>query len=200
MKEAKKNIHVTLQLLFFVLVVVSVLVVNEPLLTTFFMGLWIGFLMFNIMTLVKYRIGKADFILLPTNQDQFAKTNALVLGFFVIAISIISNIWFPLFDDFLSIGLGIGSLMVIGSLIAVPLGIFKAANDKLELYGQKDGINIDQVKEIHLFNDQLTVVPFFGARVHILDLQLTYGYAERVEKYLSKSDKAAHIVVKKFIE
>lgn len=194
MKKYRDDIKTIIEVLTFGLIYMSISTIDNPIVSYIFLGLWIAFWTFNLYTKIHYRKGKADYILFPTQNDQYLKTTSITIGLIVLALSIVAIVWTKTFNHFGIIGVTIGLLVLFNGIFDLPKGMMKVETNELSISGLKNKIDIRQLKEINIYKEQMLLTNIYDEIQRVDNLDIDPVSSKLIDNYISKNNIDLKIV------
>ncbi len=77
MKKYKGDIKSIIEVLAYILVVMSIGPIDNPIFSFVALGIWVVVLVYNLDSRIQNRNGNNNYILYPTKNDNYSKTNLL---------------------------------------------------------------------------------------------------------------------------
>ena len=188
MTKYKGDIKTIIEILTFGLIYLSISTLESPVLSYTFLGLWMAYLIYNLYSKFKYRLGKADYIRFPTQNDLFHKTTSIILGLTIIILSIIAIFWQKPFNYFGIIGITIGFLVFLNGLFDLPKGMIKVDANELSISGLKNKVDIRQLKEIQIYKEKLLLANIYNEIQRIDNLAIDQDSAKIICRYISENN------------
>jgi hypothetical protein len=184
----------------------SISTINNPFVSYLFLGLWIVYWTYKLYSKFQYRNGKADYILFPTQNDQYFKTTSIILGLFIFTFSIVASVWTKSFNHYEIIGITIGLLVFLNGLFDLPKGMMKVQANELNISGLKNKIDIRQLREIIIYKDRMLLTNIYNEIQRVDNLDLDADTAKLIDRYItvksppSQSVKPLAVIVKRYTE
>ena len=194
MKKYKDDIKTIIEVLTFGLIYMSISTIDNPIVSYIFLGLWIAYWTYNLYSKFQYRKGKADYILFPTQNDQYSKTTSITLGLIIFALSIIAIVWTKSFNHYGIIGITIGLLVFLNGLFDLPKGIMKVETNVLSISGLKNKIDIRQLKEINIYKERMLLTNLYDEIQRVDNLAIDPVSSKLIDNYISKNNIDLKIV------
>lgn len=173
MKKYKDDIKTIIEVLTFGLIYMSISTINNPIVSYLFLGLWIVLWVYNLYSKFLYRNGKADYILFPTQNDNYFKTTSIILGLLIFTASIVAIVWTKSFNHYEIIGITIGLLVFLNGLLDLPKGMMKVEANELILSGLQNKIDIRLLREISIFKERILLTNLNNETQKLLIWKLT---------------------------
>lgn len=187
MKKYKDDIKTIFEVLTFGLVYMSISTINNPIVSFMFLGLWIVYWIYSLYSKMQYRKGKADYILFPTQNDNYYTTSSITLGLIVFTGSIAGIVWTEYFDDYGVIGITIGLLVFLNGLFDLPKGMMKVESNELSISGLNNKIDIRQLKEISIYKERLLLTNIYSEIQRVGNLDIDTESAKQIDRYISEN-------------
>jgi hypothetical protein len=206
MKKYKNDIKTIIEVLTLGLIFMSMSTINNPFVSYLFLGLWIVYWTYKLYSKFQYRNGKADYILFPTQNDQYFKTTSILLGLFIFTFSIVAIVWTKSFNHYEIIGITIGLLVFLNGLFDLPKGMMKVQANELNISGLKNKIDIRQLREISIYKDRMLFTNIYNEIQRVDNLDLDADTAKLIDRYItvksppSQSGKTLAVIVKRYTE
>lgn len=188
MKKYKDDIKTIFEVLTFGLVYMSISTINNPIVSFMFLGLWIVYWIYSLYSKMQYRKGKADYILFPTQNDNYYTTSSITLGLIVFTGSIAGIAWTEYFDDYGVIGITIGLLVFLNGLFDLPKGMMKVESNELSISGLNNKIDIRQLKEISIYKERLLLTNIYSEIQRVGNLDIDTESAKQIDRYISENN------------
>ena len=186
MKKYTNDIKTILEVLSFMLIFLGVQEINNPVLSFVCIGLAMAYWGYNLYAKWEYRKGKADYIHIPTQNDQFAKTTSVTLGLIVLAISSVAIVWTKSVNYKEVLGLAIGSLVLLNGLLDVPKGRMKVETNELRISGLNKAMDVRQLKEITIYRERILLTNRYEEVERVNYLAIDPVSSKLIENYISK--------------
>ncbi len=186
MKNYKDDIKTILEVLTFALIYMSISTIDNPIVSYLFLGLWVTYWTYNLYSKFQYRKGKADYILFPTQNDQYSKTTSITLGLIIFALSIGAIVWTKSFNQYGIIGITIGLLVFLNGLLDLPKGIMKIETNELSISGLKSKIDTRQLKEINIYKERMLFTNIYDEIQRVDNLAIDPDSAQLIDRYISE--------------
>ena len=205
MKKYKNDIKTIIEVLTLGLIYMSISTINNPFVSYLFLGLWIVYWTYKLYSKFQYRNGNADYILFPTQNDQYFKTTSIILGLFIFTFSIVASVWTKSFNHYEIIGITIGLLVFLNGLFDLPKGMMKVQANELNISGLKNKIDIRQLREIIIYKDRMLFTNFYDEIQWVDNLDIDADAAKRIDSYIteksppSQSGKPFGVIVRRQI-
>lgn len=194
MKKYKDDIKKIIEVLTFGLIYVSIMTIDNPIVSYLFLGLWVVFWTYNLYTKIQYRKGKSGYIRFPTQNDQYSKTTSITLGLIVFALSIAGIVWTKTFNHYGLIGVTIGLLVFFNGIFDLPKGMMKVETNVLSISGLKNKIDIRQLKEINIYKERMLLTNIHDEIQRVDHLAIDPVSSKLIDSYFSKNNIDLKIV------
>ena len=206
MKKYKNDIKTIIEVLTLGLIYMSISTINNPFVSYLFLGLWIVYWTYKLYSKFQYRNGNADYILFPTQNDQYFKTTSIILGLFIFTFSIVAIVWTKSFNHYEIIGITIGLLVFLNGLFDLPKGMIKVQANELNISGLKNKIDIRQLREISIYKDRMLFTNIYDEIQRVDNLDIDADAAKLIDRYItvkfppSQSQKTLAVIVRRQID
>lgn len=184
MKRYKVDIKTIVEVLTFILIFLSISSIDNLILSYCMFGLWIVYWSYNFYSKIQYRKGKADYILFPTQNDQYYKATSISLGLIVLIITIVASLWTKTFNHNFIIGLVSGLLVFLNGIFDLPKGKMIVQGNSISVSGLQAEIDQRQLKEISISTDRLLLTNVNGEIQRVDNLIIDLKSAELINKYI----------------
>jgi hypothetical protein len=185
MKKYKNDIKTIIEVLTLGLIYMSISTINNPFVSYLFLGLWIVYWTYKLYSKFQYRNGNADYILFPTQNDQYFKTTSIILGLFIFTFSIVAIVWTKSFNHYEIIGITIGLLVFLNGLFDLPKGMMKVQANELNISGLKNKIDIRQLREISIYKDRMLFTNIYDEIKRVDNLDIDADAAKLIDRYIT---------------
>lgn len=189
MKKYKDDLKSIIEVLTYLLVIMSIGTIHNPIISFISLGIGIVVWVYNLYTKIKYRNGNCNYIHFPTKNDSYSKTTSLTLGIIVLALSVALFIWGKSISNYGIIGFTIGLLVFLNGLFDLPQGRMQIENNELKISELESKLDIRQIKEIILRKDQLILLNRYDEKQRINNLEIDAASATQIEDYIIKHTK-----------
>ena len=154
-----------------------------------FLGLWIGYLIYNLYSKFQYRKGNANYILFPTVNDQYSKVTSVILGLIVCVLSVVAIVWTDNFRHYAALGILVGMLVFCNGIFDLPKGMLKIEGNEMNIAGLDGKIDIRQVKELNIYNDRIVITNIYNENQRLGNLEIDVVSAQRIDNYILNNKK-----------
>lgn len=186
MKKYKDKLKTIFELLSFGLIYMCIATTDNPIVSYTFLGLWIVFWTYNLYWKIQYRKGLSNYILIPTQNDQYSKTTSIALGLIVSAMCIAGIIWTKTFNHYGFIGIAIGLLVFFNGIFDLPKGVIKIETNELSISGLESKIDMRQLNEIKIYKERI-ILTYINKEIQRVDnLDIDPDSAKRIDEYISE--------------
>lgn len=172
----------------------SISTIDNPIVSYIFLGLWISYWTYNLYSKFQYRKGRSDYILFPTQNDQYSKTTSITLGLIIFALSIVAIVWTKSLNHYGIIGLTIGLLVFLNGLFDLPKGMMQVETNELSISGIKNKIDIRQLKEIKIYKERMILTNVYDEIQRVDNLAIDPISSKLIDSYISKNNIDLKIV------
>lgn len=195
MKKYKNDLKTILEVLLFLVIYFSFSALKSPIITIAVFGLAIVYWSYNLYTKLQYRKGNADYMLIPTVNDQYSKITSIVLGLAACALSISAIVWKHEYRIYGSIGIAVGLLILLNGIFDLPKGRLKIDGNILTLTGIDEKVDIRQLSEINIYSNKLVITNMYSESQRLDNLNLDAVSAQRIENYIIDNKKGSTLKV-----
>ncbi|MFN3755219.1 hypothetical protein [Flavobacterium sp.] len=189
MRKYKDDIKTILQVLVFGIIYLSISTIDNPIVSIMFLGLWIGYLIYNLYSKFQYRKGNANYILFPTVNDQYSKVTSVILGLIVCVLSVVAIVWTDNFRHYAALGILVGMLVFCNGIFDLPKGMLKIEGNEMTIAGLDGKIDIRQVKELNIYNDRIVITNIYNENQRLGNLEIDVVSAQRIDNYILNNKK-----------
>ena|SRR5690606_29265326 len=189
MRKYKDDIKTILQVLMFGIIYLSISTIDNPIVSIIFLGLWIGYLIYNLYSKFQYRNGNANYILFPTVNDQYSKITSVILGLIVCVLSVVAIVWTDDFRLYGALGILVGVLVFLNGVLDLPKGMLKIEGNVMNIAGIDGKIDIRQVKELNIYNDRIVVTNIYNENQRLGNLEIDVVSAQYIDNYILNNKK-----------
>jgi Ca2+/Na+ antiporter len=189
MRKYKDDIKTILQVLMFGIIYLSISTIDNPIVSIIFLGLWIGYLIYNLYSKFQYRKGNANYILFPTVNDQYSKITSVILGLIVCLLSVVAIVWTDDFRLYGALGILVGVLVFFNGIFDLPKGMLKIEGNVMNIAGIDGKIDIRQVKELNIYNDRIVVTNIYNENQRLGNLEIDVISAQYIDNYILNNKK-----------
>lgn len=193
MKKYKDDIKSIIEVLTYILIVISIRTIDNPVVSFVILGIWVVVLVYNLYSKIQYRNGNTNYIHFPTKNDSYSKMTSLTLGIIVLALSVAWFFWIKSINIYGIIGLAIGLLVFLNGLFDLPLGRMQIENNELIISELESKLDIRQIKEIIIKKDQLILLNLYDEKQRINNLEIDDASATQLEDYIIKHTKNSDV-------
>ena len=187
MKNYKDDLKTIFQVLTYILIYMSFVTMDNPVLSYTFIGIFIVFIAYELYSKMQYRKGKANYVLFPTLNDLYSKMTSITIGLMAITASIIAVIWTNTFNHYCVIGLCVGLLIFLNGIFDLPNGLIKIRDNSLKITGLKTNVDQRQLKEIKIFKEKILLTNVYDELIRIDNFNINPESAKLIELYLTKN-------------
>lgn len=185
MKTDKKDIRTIIELLTLGLLYLCSSMVDSPVFSYLFLVIWVVYWTYNLYQKVQYRKGTTDYVLFPTQNDEYSKVTSITLGTIILALSTLPFLYEQPLNPYMVIGLAIGLLILLNGIFDLPKGRIQLERSMISISGIENEIDQRELKEIGIYNDHLTLTNINGEVQRVGQLNLDAKAAESIDKYIS---------------
>lgn len=164
----------------------SIFTIGNPVVSYIFTGLGIINWSYNLYTKFQYRKGKADYILFPTQNDQYSKTTSITLGLIILTLSVAAIILTKSDYHYEIVGITIGLLVFLNGIFDLPKGVMKVEGNDLTISGLRNKIDIRQLKEINIYKERMILTNISNEIERVENLAISPDSAQLIERYISE--------------
>lgn len=164
---------------------------DNPIFSYTILGLWTIFWIYNLYSKIQYRLGKVDYILFPTQNDQYSKMTYLTLGLMVIGFATASVIWFKPSNYHILITFAVGSIVFFNGVFDLPKGKMKITGNQIKMSGLKDKIDKRQLKEISISPERIILTTINDGIQRVGNLDIDKVSAKLICNYISENSNDA---------
>lgn len=189
MRKYKDDINTILQVLMFGIIYLSISTIDNPIVSIIFLGLWIGYLIYNLYSKFQYRNGNPNYILFPTVNDQYSKITSVILGLIVCVLSVVAIVWTDDFRLYGALGILVGVLVFLNGVLDLPKGMLKIEGNVMNIAGIDGKIDIRQVKELNIYNDRIVVTNIYNKNQRLGNLEIDVVSAQYIDNYILNNKK-----------
>jgi hypothetical protein len=195
MKNYWKDIRTIGEVLFFILVYLSLSRIQNPLYTFCLLAIYVIYWSYNFYTKLRYRQGKANYLLFPTKNDEYSRMTSITIGSLLLLASLAFLLWKQPASVYAIIGLVIGLLVLLNGLFDVPKGQLSIQHGLIRFSALDHPIDPRSVKEIRISREQIRLTTDQEHTQQINHLLLDSNSIARIRSYLSeKIPHAAWII------
>lgn len=192
MKNYWKDIRTIGEVLFFILVYLGLSRIQNPLYTFCLLAIYVIYWSYNFYTKLRYRQGKANYLLFPTKNDEYSRMTSITIGSLLLLASLAFLLWKQPASVYAIIGLVIGLLVLLNGLFDVPKGQLSIQHGLIRFSALDRPIDPRSVKEIRISREQIRLTTDQEHTQQINHLLLDSNSIARIRSYLS--EKIPHAV------
>ena len=200
MKRFKEDIKTIIELITFGLVYLSVLTIDNPVLCYIFLGIWVVYWGANVYSKIQYRKGNAEYLLVPTINDEYSKMTSIILGIILITLGSIFAFWMPNIFQLNLIMFIVGILLFINGILDLPKGRIESDGKILSITGLKEKIEIKNIETLEIITNKIIITDNINKVTRIDNFNLDLNYAERIRGYLLQKNNGLGFVIKNKVE
>lgn len=141
----------------------------------------------------QYRKGKSEYLHFPTQNDNFYRTSAIVLGLILVFGSAVAIIWKDSFTFYGIVGMANGLLLFLNGLFDLPKGKMILATNELSISGLKKIIDIRLLREVNIHNEKLILTDIDNEILRVDNLAIDTDSAKQIENYLAKNSSKTEL-------
>lgn len=186
MKNHKNDFAIIFNVLAYFLICVIFSTIDNPILHFVLSGLWITYLSYNLYYKFQYRKGKSDYIVFPTQNDQYSKITSITLGPAIFILSVSAIAWAKSDDNYAIIGVMIGLLIFLNGLFDLQKGFMKIKSNFLIISGVKNNLDIRLLREIKIDKERIILTNIYDETSRVENLAISPDSAELIERYISE--------------
>ncbi|QNR85406.1 hypothetical protein H9N25_02675 [Pedobacter riviphilus] len=187
MRELKDDLRTIIDVITFGLLYLSFSIIDYPILSYIFLGLWTAYWTWNIYSKIQYRKGKAQYILIPTINDDYSKMTSIILGFILFSLAIILWLWKPEIFNLELILLIVGLLLFINGLLDLPKGKIELQENFLSITGFKGKINVKDIKSLEIMTNKIILVDNTAKTTRFDNFNIDINSAIKIENYFAEN-------------
>lgn len=165
----------------------GLMTISNPIVSYIFLGLWIVFWTYNLYVKIQFKNRKSDYILFPTQNDQYSKMTSITLGVAAFTLTIAGIVWTKSFNHFGLIGITIGLLVFFNGIFDLPKGMMKVETNELSISGLKNKIDIRQLKEIKIYKERMILINIYDEIQRVNNLAINPYSAQLIDNYISEN-------------
>lgn len=186
MKKYKNDIKTIVEVLSLFVIFLSISAFDNPLVTYLFLAVWVVYLIYSLISKIRYRKGKSKYILFPTLNDQYSKVTSLTLGIICLILSIVAIIWTKSYIHYGITGIAISLLVFLNGVFDLPKGWMQVDQNELSLSGLENIIDVRQLKEINIYKERIILTNVYDEIKRVESLNIDANSARQIENYISK--------------
>ena len=186
MKKYGKALTQTAWTLLIVFLLIGVSKIKNPYFLYIVLTGAVIFWVCNIYIKAKYRRGNADYLLIPTANDQYYKLSAIIIGVLILAVSVTAIVITEGINNWETMGIIIGVLLLLNGLLSLPGAVVKVDKNRLEISGLKEEKALEHLNNITCYNHALVIENIEGEKTQINNLNLDQKTVKLVKAYLEK--------------
>jgi Ca2+/Na+ antiporter len=184
MKKYKADIKTIFEVLIFLIISVSLPSLNNPYFAAIFLVFGGLYWLFSIYSNIKYKKGDANYILIPSENDDPQKVGNLVFGIVIFTISLGFVFWQKSVNNYSLIGLVVGLAKFISGIIHLPNSKLKIENNIVSLTGLKADLDIRQLEIITINNNTIILTNIYNETSIAQYFNINMNSAEKIENYI----------------
>jgi Ca2+/Na+ antiporter len=189
MKKYKADIKTIFEVLIFLIISVSLPSLDNPYFAAILLVFGGLYWLFSIYSNIKYKKGDANYILIPSENDDHQKVGSLVLGIVIFTISLGFVFWQKSVSNYSLIGLIVGLAKFISGIIHLPNSKLKIENNIVSLTGLKADLDIRQLEIITINYNTIILTNIYNETSIAQYFNINMNSAEKIENYIITSYK-----------
>ncbi|ATL46733.1 hypothetical protein COR50_05845 [Chitinophaga caeni] len=195
MRKYREDIKLIIRVLIYGAIYFIISKIDNPSFIYFTLALWIIYGLKTLYHKIQYRKGYADYILIPTRNDDFFRIASLTLGAIIFFISIYILIITSPLMNYAVIGIFLGLLIFFNGILDLPKGKMHIKENILKLYGLKDPIDIKHLTKIKIANASILLLHNNEGSIQAVNFNINQVNAELINKYIFDNMVNAELVV-----
>jgi len=192
MDKYKDDIKTIFQVFMFGIIYLSISSIDNPIVSILLSCLWIGYLIYNLYSKFQYRKGNANYIRIPTVNDNFYKISSLIFGLIICILSITAIVWSDNLWIYGVVGFVVGLLIFCNGIFDLPKGILKMEGSEMNIVGIAETFDFRQIKELNIYKDRIVVTNINNQNKKLGNLDINLVAAEHIEKYIFNNSKESN--------
>jgi|GEM_PF-5705104 len=196
MKKFKGDVKTIAEILIVILIYFGITSYDAPFVSYLAIGLCIIFWTYGLLEKYQYRKGKSNYILIPTNRDDYFKLTSCVLGVLIVVGCIVYSIFVSRsFNYFMALSIVAGLLVFINGVFDLPRARIEIKKKQFVIFGTKEKLNQSEVSEIEITNERLNFKQHSGKNILVDDLKLDKDSVKEVIQYIKDDVANKHIAI-----
>ena len=170
--------------------------IDSPLISYFFLFLWILFWATNIYGKIRYRQGRAAYILVSTVNDEYSKLTSIILGVILIILVSFFQFWTGDLAPVKVLMFVTGLLILVNGILDLPKGRIEIKGTFLSISGLANKIELKDLKTLEITGKKIVLVKTDQKVIRIDNFVIDQVSANKIIDYFRRNDNNIEIVIK----
>lgn len=161
---------------------------------TILVVVWISVCLFAVIWAIRYRAGKASYLLLPVLNDKGSRLRTGIMACIVLSSSILFTRYYP-FNHHTTMGFILSFLLFLFTWIQNPSGVVFVRRGGIALFGLEGKIPLDKIERISIHQNTISLISPDNYVWYGSGYDISVENAGLLYRYLAEKTKGSGICI-----